>query len=171
MLKCKLNVIMKKRICFKLLLFYILIVSSVSAQEIVWQQIYGYAYIDELITIEPTADGGFICGGYSDSKISSLVNNDWDYYIAKFDSNGNFQWDKNIGSADYDFFGDIIQTSDGGYILGGGSLGDSSRAKTADSKGGEDFWILKIDSVGNILWDKTIGFKRKYYLAKNNRFL
>ncbi len=148
---------MKKRICFKLLLFYILIVSSVSAQEIVWQQIYGYAYIDELITIEPTADGGFICGGYSDSKISSLVNNDWDYYIAKFDSNGNFQWDKNIGSADVDYFGDIIQTNDGGFMVGGGSSGDSSRAKSADSKGYEDFWIVKIDSVGNILWDKTIG--------------
>ncbi|MBK9399598.1 MAG: hypothetical protein IPN36_01715 [Bacteroidetes bacterium] len=144
-----------KPVCGLFLIICQFLTASVSAQEIEWQQLYGYAFADELKTIEQTTDGGFICGGYSDSKISG--NPDYDYYIAKFDSNGNFQWDKNIGSADYDFFGDIIQTSDGGYILGGGSLGDSSRAKTADSKGGEDFWILKIDSVGNILWDKTIG--------------
>src|SRR5690606_27776393 len=50
-----------------------------------------------------------------------------------------------------------ILTSDGGYMAIGFSDSDASGDKTEDSKGGPDYWILKLDVTGNIEWQKTIG--------------
>src|SRR5690606_19328289 len=49
------------------------------------------------------------------------------------------------------------KTPDGGYVLGGISSSNISGEKAENSKGGADFWIVKTDSQGNILWQKTIG--------------
>ena len=51
----------------------------------------------------------------------------------------------------------IQQTSEGGYITGGRSLSNISGDKTENSMGGEDYWVVKLDSAGNIEWQNTIG--------------
>lgn len=48
-------------------------------------------------------------------------------------------------------------TADGGYLLAGYSFSDSSGDKSEHSRGFFDYWIVKIDSNGSKLWDKTIG--------------
>lgn len=68
------------------------------------------------------------------------------------------QWDKRFGSENDDVLNSLQQTSDGGYILGGySSYGGSSGDKTQASKGGDDYWIVKTNSLGNKEWDKVIG--------------
>jgi hypothetical protein len=51
----------------------------------------------------------------------------------------------------------VQQTTDGGFILGGDSDSDASGEKTEASRGFEDYWVVKLDSAGNKLWDKTLG--------------
>lgn len=49
------------------------------------------------------------------------------------------------------------QTTNGGYILGGYSNSNISGDKTENSKGFQDISIVKTDSLGNIMWQNTIG--------------
>ena len=51
----------------------------------------------------------------------------------------------------------LQQTADGGYILGGYSYSNISGEKTENSRGGDDYWVVKLNSSGEIQWDKTIG--------------
>jgi hypothetical protein len=111
-----------------------------------------------------TQDKGYIFGGYSTSNAggdktennrgSSLY---YDFWVVKTDSIGNKQWDKTFGGIDDDAIEEIIQTDDGGYLLGGHSWSNANGDKTAPKIGGSDWWVVKIDSSGNKEWDKTYG--------------
>ncbi|HMT29782.1 MAG TPA: T9SS C-terminal target domain-containing protein, partial [Bacteroidia bacterium] len=68
-----------------------------------------------------------------------------DFWIIKLDSIGNIIWDKTIGGNNYDLLTTLIQTSDGGFLLGGNSDSGISGNKTENSKGDYDYWIVKID--------------------------
>jgi hypothetical protein len=67
------------------------------------------------------------------------------------------QWDARFGGSDLDEFSSLQQTSDGGYILGGGSRSGISGDKTQTSFGGEDYWIVKTDALGIKQWDARFG--------------
>jgi hypothetical protein len=129
-----------------------------------WQNTIGGTAVDLLISVSQTTDGGYILGGCSLSNISgdktenSIGNYGYsDYWVIKIDSLGTIQWQNTIGGSDYDYLNSIIQTSDGGYLLGGYSRSNISGDKTENSLGGFDYWIVKIDNVGNIQWQNTIG--------------
>lgn len=126
-----------------------------------WEKTIGGINDDRFSTILQTSDGGFILGGKSNSGISGdkteTNKGGWDFWIVKLDAAGNITWDKTLGGTDEDHFYTIQQTAEGGYILGGNSLSGISGDKTQPSKGGGDYWIIKLNSSGNKLWDKTIG--------------
>ena len=66
-------------------------------------------------------------------------------------------WDKSIGGGGSDLFSVLRQTTDGGYILGGGSDSGVSGDKSQASNGNQDFWIVKTDATGTKTWEKTFG--------------
>ncbi|MBK7969763.1 MAG: hypothetical protein IPK08_12925 [Bacteroidetes bacterium] len=70
---------------------------------------------------------------------------------------GTIQWQNSIGGSGADLLFSVIQTYDGGYLLGGFSTSNISGDKTEISFGGKDYWVVKTDSLGIIQWDKTIG--------------
>jgi hypothetical protein len=144
-----------------LLASYILCLDAVFSQEIEWQKTLGGSDWDELSSVQQTADGGYICGGYSGSNISgNKTENSFgfqDYWIIKLDSIGNIQWQKTIGGNSSDYLTSVQQIADGGYILGGYSNSNISGDKTENSNGGWDYWIVKTDPLGNIQWQNTIG--------------
>ncbi len=139
--------------------FWILKLNASGAK--VWDKTVGGNGNDRLHRIIPTVDGGFIAAGASDSGISNEKTEPCkgfdDYWIVKFDTNGNKLWDKTFGTSTNDVLESIIQTSDGGYLLGGSSASGISGDKTEASKGGLDYWIVKVNSNGAKVWDKTIG--------------
>ncbi len=116
---------------------------------------------DSLTVIIFTSDGGSIAGGISLSNISGdkTANNKGgrDYWVVKYDSAGTILWDKTIGGSRDDILTCLLQTTDGGYILGGYSLSGKSGDKTQAGFGGNDYWVVKLDNLGNIQWNKTIG--------------
>ncbi len=153
-----------------IVLLFLLFFRSVNlfAQEIEWQNTIGGDVVDMLYCISPTNDGGIILGGSSNSSASGDKTENsiglFDYWIVKLDATGNILWQNTIGGTDYEYLIDISQTLDGGYILGGTSASDISGDKTENSKGDDDYWVVKLDASGNIQWDKTIGGNGKDYL-------
>jgi hypothetical protein len=137
------------------------IVKTDSFGSIQWQNTIGGSGSDYCRSIQQTSDGGYILGGYSDSNISgdkleNCIGGD-DYWIVKTDGGGNIQWQNTIGGIYDDRLRSIQQTVDGGYILGGWSQSIISGDKSENSFGDWDYWIVKIDAIGNIQWQNTIG--------------
>ncbi|MBS1656495.1 MAG: T9SS type A sorting domain-containing protein [Bacteroidetes bacterium] len=126
-----------------------------------WDRVYGGSDNDKLFSAQKTTDGGFILGGYSKSGISgdksqpSQGGND--YWIVKIDATGSKQWDARFGGSSEDKLTSIIQTSDGGFLLGGISNSGISGDKSQPKLGVDDFWIVKTDANGIKQWDKTFG--------------
>jgi hypothetical protein len=112
-----------------------------------WDATFGGSGDDEGRYIEQTEDGGYILGGYSDSDSGNDKTENSrgkiDYWIIKIDANGTKQWDATFGSAQSDFLRVVIQTTDGGYILGGQSQSDISGDKTQPIGAGEISGLLK----------------------------
>jgi len=137
------------------------IVKTDSLGNKIWDKNFGGIYQDFLYSVQQTSDGGYILGGSSNSgNTGDKTQAGWgdhDYWIVKTDSLGNKIWDKDFGGANYDELISLQQTSDKGYILGGYSNSNISGDKTQNSYGGNDFWIVKIDSLGNKQWDKDFG--------------
>ena len=147
---------------------------------IIWQKTIGGSGNDIFRSISKTSDGGILVGGYSNSPISGEKTEDsygfHDYWIIKLDSNGILQWQKTFGGSNYDYLAKTLVTLDGGYLLLGYSESNISGNKSDFCRGLSDYWILKISSVGNIEWQKTIGGNDQDYLydatlTSNNGYL
>ena len=130
---------------------------------VLWDKSFGGAGLDFGTQIISTADGGYIIASSSDTGISDskFVPNvgGTDYWIIKIDANGNQIWQQVYGGTSEDNLINIIQTNDNGYILAGRSHSPASGVKSENNfgVGGDDFWIVKIDSVGGLQWENTIG--------------
>ncbi|MEI2674903.1 MAG: T9SS type A sorting domain-containing protein [Chitinophagaceae bacterium] len=137
------------------------IIKLSGAGVIEWQKSIGGNSIDELYSIEQTLDGGYILGGTSSSDISGdkSENSDGyrDYWIVKLNSSGNIMWQHTYGGNQQDYLFDIEQTPDEGYIVGGQTYSSISGDKTENCYGGYDYWILRLNKFGNIIWQNNIG--------------
>ncbi len=127
----------------------------------IWDKRYGGALDDNMYSISESKDGSYVLGGFSQSYPSGNKTQPsqgvWDYWMVKIDVNGTVIWDKTFGGDLTDFLFDHITCSDGGYLLHGTSQSNLSGDKTDSSRGFWDYWIVKTDSLGNKLWDKTFG--------------
>lgn len=128
-----------------------------------WQKTYGGKYSDLLRSMEQTSDNGYILAGYSTSPISGDKTEEnkgvGDYWILKLNDSGEIQWQKTYGAEGDDQPYVIHQTKDGGYIVGGNS--NSTKPLTTEGGivgNGTDYWILKLDDQGGVVWSKTFDF-------------
>lgn len=150
-------------------IFIVLVLNTLTleaqAPEIEWDQTIGGTRSEFPTKIIKTTNGGVIICGYSQSSISpdksegvigggSFI---YDYWVIKLDSNGIIEWENTIGGSANDYLYTAIETEDGGYLLGGLSGSEISGDKTTPQLGGGDIWLLKIDTLGNILWQKNYG--------------
>jgi type IX secretion system substrate protein len=90
--------------------------------------------------IQQTNDGGLIVSG---KKLVS--NSDYDYRIYKLNEEGEEIWHQDFGYSGSDNAWHIIQTSDGGYAVAGGSWSCDPNSSS--------MWILKLDESGNLVTD------------------
>ncbi len=126
-----------------------------------WDKRYGGDGGEELYSIEQTADGGYMLGGWTTSHnvgdVSQPLTGAGDFWMVKIDSLGIRQWDKRWGGNYNDELRSMQKTADGGFILGGFTISDSGMAVSQPKRGIHDYWILKTDSLGNRQWDKRFG--------------
>ena len=139
-----------------LLLFFLF--PKIQAQPLFeWSAGLGGSLNDLPEVVYATSDGNFIIAGQSASSDGSLDNNKGgaDLWVAKLDENGNLIWEKNYGGAEDDFAMDLQPTTDGGFIMTGGSA--SMNGDLTDNKGRLDLWVLKINAQGELQWSKSFG--------------
>ena len=133
---------------------------------IMWEKSFGFSGTDQAFSSIQTLDGGYLITGTLDVSASGLQGNDksttqnrrhagGDYWAIKLDANGTKQWRRFFGGSNTDTANDVIQTSDNGFLMVG--LSDSNDIDISNTKGDYDFWIVKIDSDGTLVWEKSYG--------------
>jgi hypothetical protein len=149
--------IMKKSTLFFLLL--IIVAATIHAQpfQIEWQSCLGGTEDDAAKDIVPTSRGYLIAGSTQslDGDITYLHGGQ-DYWIVSTDYSGSLIWGKTFGGSNGEHLLRIIKSNSGYYLLGSSysSDGDISKDPYPEST---DYWVVKIDSLGNILWERILG--------------
>jgi hypothetical protein len=119
------------------------LVTTDSYGNMVWNRTYGGTEFDVANALLQTTDGGYAIAGRTDSFGAA------DFWLVKTDSVGNALWNKTYGGANIEEAFGLVQTSDGGYALAG--------ITHSYGAGSFDFWLVKTDADGNLMWDRTYG--------------
>ena len=142
--------------------FWIAKISNSGA--IIWEKSLGYNGSDNGYSVIQTIDNGYLLLGVLDvtasdgegnNRISSYRHAGGDYWAVKLDSNGILEWSRYFGGNFTDTSYAACQTQGGDYIIIGSS--DSNDIDISNNKGTYDFWIIKISSEGNLIWEKSYG--------------
>ena len=151
---------MKNLFLIVVMLFYM---NSLSSQTMQWQKCLGGSGGDYAHSIQQTTDGGYIIAGYTWSNDGDVSGNhgSTDYWIVKLDSLGALQWQKCLGGSEGDRAYSIQQTTDGGYIIAGYT--QSNDGDVSGNHGWDDYWIVKLDSLGALQWQKCLGGSNSDY--------
>lgn len=129
-----------------------------------WEKSYGFSGSDKAFSIIQTSDNGFFVSGILDVSASAGAGNDrnsnsqhagGDYWGLKLDANGTKIWRRYFGGSFTDAAYDAVETNDNGFIIIGSS--DSDDVDISNTKGDYDFWIVKVDTNGNQVWEKSFG--------------
>jgi uncharacterized repeat protein (TIGR01451 family) len=116
-----------------------------------WQKCLGGTSDDYAYSIQQTTDGGYIVAGYTrsnDGDVSGYNGGYSDMWVVKLDPHGDLLWQKCIGGTDWDEARYIEQIQDGGYLVAGLSVIIGNQY---------DFFVVKLDILGNLQWQKHIG--------------
>ncbi|HSV48726.1 MAG TPA: hypothetical protein VLH35_00295, partial [Candidatus Acidoferrales bacterium] len=98
------------------------------------------------------SDGGYAFTGYT----TSYGAGSYDMWLVKVDENGTQEWMQTYGGTDYDGGTSVIATTDGGYMVVGFTNSSATQY---------DFFVVKTDATGNLVWSKTfggLGWERAY---------
>jgi hypothetical protein len=109
----------------------------------VWDRIFGGPADTEGYSVNQTSDGGYIIAG---SRVPQTQTTG-EIWLIKTEANGTEVWDKTLGGSGDDMGKSAQQTSDEEYIITG--------SKPSSSGGYQDAWLIKIDNIGNAVWDRT----------------
>ena len=124
---------------------------------ILWRKYFGGTNNDRSYDSVETSDGDFLIVGSSESNdidISSPKGS-YDIWVIKLSSNGDLLWERSYGGSKYETANSIIQSSDKNIHILGSTL--SNDKNISFQMGSSDFWLLTIDSDGNLLSEQTFG--------------
>ncbi len=133
-----------------------------------WDRSFGGSGDDLLFALAVTPDGGFLLGGWSNSPMdgnkTSANLGGRDFWIVRIDASGQFLWDRSLGGPGDDLLYTIEPAAGGGFWLGGSSTSISAGTKTSPNRGGNDYWVVRLDAQATPLFDRTFGGTGNDYL-------
>jgi hypothetical protein len=110
---------------------------------IAWQKAYIGVGTEKAYAIQQTLDGGYVVAGDTYSFGDGFHADVW---ILKLNADGNVAWQRTYGaSGENETAHAIQQTADGGYIV----------ACESNTGFPHNWWILKIDDTGTVIWQRT----------------
>ena len=119
-----------------------------------WNQTYERDESNHARSVVRTIDGGYALAGQT---LSSFDIRSSDFWLIKTDATGNVEWNNTYGQWYMDDVSSVIETSDGGFALFGTTLSIVGAL--------EDYFLVKTDSYGSMLWNKTYGTGDREYGA------
>ncbi|MEW7279067.1 hypothetical protein ABW636_10780 [Aquimarina sp. 2201CG1-2-11] len=145
--------------------------------ELQWEKSFGFGGIDRAFSVIQTEDNGYFVTGFFDVSLSNGGGNDdgpssasknkntqkhgvGEFWGIKLNEAGETEWRRYFGGNDNDRSYDVVQTKDGGFLMIGSSESESGSADVSDisvNLGSYDYWAVKIDAQGNLVWEKTYG--------------
>jgi len=135
-----------------------------------WSNTYGGSNIEKAYSVTTAYDGGSVFIGTANSNNGDVAGFHGSYqediWVVKLDSSGNIQWNKCLGGTGTENAYKIIQVADGGYMIVGLSDSIDGDVTVNHSTPGylyNDVWIVKLDSSGNLLWEKSFGCRDPEY--------
>lgn len=123
-----------------------------------WQKTLGGSNEEIARSIQLTPDGGYIVAGSAKSNngdVSGGNHGGSDAWIIKLSNSGTIQWQKSLGGSYEEIARSVQSTTDGGYIITGSAV--STNGDISNNHGGQDAWIVKLNSNGAIQWQRSIG--------------
>ncbi|HLP12300.1 MAG TPA: T9SS type A sorting domain-containing protein [Flavobacteriales bacterium] len=129
----------------------ILLVKTNADGDTLWKKTYHGPADDTGWDVKLTFDGGYILTGIT----NSFGSGQGDILLLKADSLGNILWSTVVGGSLDDYGTHVQQTADSGYIVCG--------MTKSFGAGGEDFYLVKANSTGNVQWTKTYGGTKNDY--------
>lgn len=123
----------------------------------VWERTYGGSGADIAFDFDLTSDGGFVVVGESASSNGDITasRGSRDCWLIKLTSSGVLEWERSYGGTSAETGWSVRQTDDGGYILG--ATTSSTNGDITTPLGAEDFWVIKTDPQGTIVWQRNYG--------------
>ncbi len=123
-----------------------------------WERSIGSSNIDWGQSVIATADGGALVGGLTgtvDGDVQCTLHGSYDSWVLKLDSTGAIVWQHCYGGSNDENVNGITATEDGGFIFVGQT--DSNDGDVSGNHGADDIWAVKIDSLGNLVWQHCFG--------------
>ena len=126
-----------------------------------WDFSIGTDWFDYGQAIIHTSDGGFLCGGSSvigegGNLTCDPFNYNADAILVKLDKDRNIEWQQCYGGSDHDGITALLEIEDGYIFAGYGGSADGDLTGSG-WHGENDIWVVRIDSWGNIVWQKCFG--------------
>jgi hypothetical protein len=119
-----------------------------ASRNVQWQKTFGENQDDVGGCIRQTTDGGYVLVGSTDVTNEGRQH---DIYLIKTDANGNKIWENALGGSGTEDGMAVELAEDGGYVIAGSIYNYNS------NPAGNDIFIVKTDSEGNMVWDKRFG--------------
>jgi len=125
----------------------IYLIKTDSRGDTLWTRNYGGYGLEQGLSVQQTADGGYVLSGTTTSFGFAFQ-----AYLIKTNSRGDTVWTRTYGGSDWENASSVRQTIDGGYIIAGWTY--------TYGAGGADVYLIKTDSRGRVRWTKTYGGSR-----------
>ena len=126
-----------------------------------WQHRYGGPGDDWLASARPTPDGGYLLLGTTTGGIGGEMTEASrgrrDLWAVKVDNLGVVQWQHRYGGSGNEYAVTVEVDPDGGYIVGASTTSPVSGEVSEPSRGGTDYWLLRLSAQGTVLWDSRRG--------------
>ena len=120
---------------------------------IVWQKAFEVSWHSPAYQVHQTLDGGYVVLAQIDNRVGQILFASSEAWILRLDSEGRLLWQKSFGAEGFAYPSSISQISDGGFVL----AGRSNPASLNPLIGIWGPWLLKLDSSGNLVWQKMYG--------------
>ncbi len=133
---------------------------------ILWERSFGFSGHDHSYDVVQTVDGGFFFAGFLDVTQSGgegnfgkggylTLHGVGEFWGTKLDADGNLQWRRYFGGTNNDRAYSVLAADDGSFLMAGAS--ESDDFDITSPKGSYDFWVVKVDKNGTMLWQRSLG--------------
>lgn len=123
----------------------------------IYSKVYGGAQNDVAYAMSRATDGSLTLAGYTTSNDGDVsgAKGSQDYWVVNIGTNGTLNWQKVLGGSDAEYANALLTDTDGGYLIGGISYSNDGDVTGALGEG--DYWVVKLDATGNMLWTENRG--------------